>query len=171
MFNTNGRLQVIGRITQKTYVYAYVCVDRQTGKRFVVDKKKFEELALNKQVYNCTAQLYNGIVNLKGIECKLNQLPRYTDDGLGVIEKEEQKQKVVPDLVIVGKIQKGKAVLYYVVSKLNDNSQKIKIARQQVMELARAGRIVNAKCQTNGNSELLRGSNGCNLTEIATYQL
>lgn len=171
MCNVGAQYQIIGRITHGTFVSAYVCVDRSTGCKVVVSKQDTEKLALNKQIYNCTAQAYNGIVNLKGIKCKLNQLPRYTEDGKHIIEKEEQKQKVKPDLEITAKVQHGRTVMYYEVTKLGDVSKKARLTKGQVIELARSGRLVNAKCQMNGNEVLLRGTNGCNLTALKTYQI
>ena len=171
MSNTVARLVVIGRITRGAYVLGYVCEDTQTKQRSLFNKQVFENLVLNKQVINCTGQVYNGLVNLKGIGCKLNQLPRYTEDGTKVIVKDEQKSKVAPDLIIVGKLQKGKSVLYYVVSKVNNREQSVKLTRTKIMELARAGRIINAKCQMNGDSEVLRAANGFSLADLAVYQI
>lgn len=171
MCNLGAQYQIIGRITHGTFVSAYVCVDRMTGQSLVVSKQDTEKLALNKQIYNCTAQMYNGIVNLKGIDCKLNQLPRYTDDGKRIVVKEEQRTKVEPDLEITAKIQRGRTVMYYEVTKLGDVSKKAKLTKNQVIELARSGRLRNAKCQMNGNEILLRGANGCNLAALKTYQV
>ena len=170
MYNVGARYAIIGRVTEGTTVISYMVEDSQTGTKYPMDKQIVEQLALNKQIYNCYAQVYNKIVNLKGINCKLNQMPKYDRDGKRVVEDVKVKRQAKADFEIVGKIPNGRTVVAYVLKPLNNpNAQLVKLSRAEVIELAHAGRISNAKCQFSGGTILLRGIHGKSLNDIKVY--
>lgn len=169
MNNIGARYKIIGRITNGTSVIAYVVEDALNKTVYPLEKGVIEQLALNKQIYNCTAQVYGNIVNLRGIDCKLNQMPRY-DENLKPIVNKKVPKRVSADLKIVGKMQKGRVIEYYVLESLTEpNKPKFKMSRDNVITLAKQGRIINAKCQNNKNETMLRGAPGYNLTKLKNY--
>lgn len=172
MYNIGARYEIVGRVLSGTTVSAYVLKDILTGKVNMVEKCIVEQLALNKQIYNCSGQIYKSIINLKGIGCKLNQLPRYDNRCMPIVDDDKDKRKITADLELIGKVQKGRAVVAYRVRNLRDKGSKpVIISRDKVIELARSGRIINAKCQMNGSDIMLRGIPGVNLAQLESYQL
>lgn len=171
MSNIGARYEIIGRIPQGTAIVGYMLRDKMTNTVGQMEKAMVEQLALNKQIYNCTAQIYGNIVNLKGINCKLSQLPKYDMNGNLIVDDNKQKRKVVADLKLIGKIQHGRTISNYIVISINEPDKKLKIPRDMVIKLAQEGRIVNAKSQMNGDEAMLRGVSGVNLAQLTTYQV
>lgn len=169
-YNIGAKYEIIGRIQHGTQVIAYKIKNRTDESECLFDKAIVEELALNKQIYNCKAQVYNNLVNLKGINCKLNKLPRYNEDGAPIIEDDyNTKKKVEADLTLIGKVQSGRTVSDYVLAPISDFSKKMKVPKDLVIQLAQDGRIINAKVQMNNGKPILRGTNGVSLAQLALY--
>lgn len=169
-YNIGARYEIIGRVTERTSVIAYIIKDNHSGGNiYPMEKSMVEQLALNKQIYNCTGQIYGNIINLKGINCKLNQLPRYDRLGNKVIDENKGKRKVTADLELVGKVQKGRVITDYILISLTNPDKPFKLPRDMVLKLAQEGRVVNAKSQKNGEEIMLRGVEGFNLAQLKTY--
>lgn len=169
MYNVSAVYEVVGRILDGTYVTAYMIRDRRNNETNILSKQVVEQLALNKQIYNCSAQIYKNIVNMKGINCKLSALPKFDTQGNRIIDETPVKHKTVADLRLIGKIQKGRTIQSYVVASVHDNTRQAVLPRDTVLQLARSGRIINAKSQMNGDTVVLRGDNGFNLSQLQTY--
>ena len=75
-YNVSARYTLVGRIMKSTSVVAYVINDRVNGQIYPLGKGVVEQLALNKQIYNSYAQVYGGVVIMKGIGCKISELPK-----------------------------------------------------------------------------------------------
>ena len=168
-YNVGAKYEIVGRIQHGTSVMAYMVKDRVENSTSIIEKGIVEQLALNKQIYNCNAQLYGNIVNMKGVNCKLNQLPKYTETGDLVPEEEKPKKKAPADLKLIGKVQTGRIITDYVVVALKDTSKKMKVPKETVLQLAQEGRILNAKVQMNNGELMLRGNYGVNLSQLTTY--
>lgn len=168
-YNVGAKYEIVGRIQHGTSVMAYMVKDRVENSTSIIEKGIVEQLALNKQIYNCNAQLYGNIVNMKGVNCKLNQLPKYTETGDLVPEEEKPKKKVPADLKLIGKVQTGRTITDYVIVALKDTSKKMKVPKETVLQLAQEGRILNAKVQMNNGELMLRGNYGVNLSQLTTY--
>lgn len=168
-YNIGARYEIVGRISKGTTVIAYMLKDRTSNSTLSMEKGMVEQLALNKQIYNCTAQVYGNLVNLKGINCKLSKLPKYKEDGDIVGDEPKKKVKVEADLKIVGKITEGRTITHYVVSALKSPDVMMKVPKETVIQLALEGRFTNAKVQMNGNELMLRGTYGANLNQLTTY--
>lgn len=168
-YNIGAKYEIVGRILHGTSVMSYMVKDRATGVNNIIEKGIVEQLALNRQVYNCNAQIYGKIVNMKGVGCKLNQLQKYTENGEAIKEPEKPKPKAPADLKIVGKVQNGRMISDYVIVPLNDTTKLMKIPKDTVIELALEGRILNAKVQKNNGNNVLRGRYGVNLAKLALY--
>ena len=169
-YNVGAKYEIIGRIQHGTSVMANMIIDRVESSTSIIEKGIVEQLALNKQIYNCNAQLYGNIVNMKGVNCKLNQLPKYTESGDLVPEEEKPKKKAPADLKLIGKVQTGRTITDYIVVALKDTSKKMKVPKETVLQLAQEGRILNAKVQMNNGEMMLRGNYGVNLSQLTTYQ-
>lgn len=168
-YNVGAKYEIVGRIQHGTSVMAYMVKDRVENSTSIIEKGIVEQLALNKQIYNCNAQLYGNIVNMKGVNCKLNQLPKYTETGDLVPEEEKPKKKAPADLKLIGKVQNGRTITDYVVVALKDTSKKMKVPKETVLQLAQEGRILNAKVQMNNGELMLRGNYEVNLSQLTTY--
>lgn len=169
VYNIGARYEIVGRMLDGTHVMAYLIKDRLSQNEIRLEKGIVEQLALNKQIYNCNAQVYNNAVNLKGINCKISQLPKYDDDG-NIIPKEPPKLKIIPNLKLVGKVQSGRTISDYIVVSLSDESTLMKIPKDAVLLLAQEGRITNAKVQYNNGKLMLRGKDGRSLAKLALYR-
>lgn len=168
-YNVGAGYEIIGRVLQGTTVIAYILQNKANGTIGTMEKGIVEQLALNKQIYNCTAQIYNGIVNLKGINCKLSKLPKYDMNCNRVEDTSNQKKKLRADLKLVGKVQSGRVISDYIVSSIYEPNKLMKLPRDTVIKLAQEGRLVNAKSQMNGNEAMLRGVAGVNLAQLKTF--
>lgn len=170
-YNIGAKYEIIGRISKGTSVIAYMLKDRTSDSTFSMEKAAVEQLALNKQIYNSTAQVYGNLVNLKGINCKLSKLPKYNEDGTLADETPKKKVKVRADLMLIGKITEGRVITDYIVATIDSPDVKMKVPKETVIQLALEGRFENAKVQRNGNELMLRGTDGANLNQLATYSV
>lgn len=168
-YNFGAKYSIIGRILNRTTVEYYVLQDRSNNSTLKMKKGVVEQLALSKQIYNCSAQVYKDIVNMKGINCKLSQLPRYSLEG------EHKEYAPVYDeiagkngITLVGKVQHGRYVTDYVVICEDQPDKLMKITRDIIIKLAKDGRVTNAKVQMNGPQILLRGTKE-NLSRLRNY--
>ena len=169
--NVGARFEIIGRIMSGTSVTGYMIRDLYSGEVGTFDKSTTEQLALGKQIYNCSAQVYNQIINLKGINCKISKMPRYDENGNIIDEHNKQPKKIIPDLRLVGKVQNGRVVTNYILSPISNPNERIEKSKEETLELAKNGRIVNVKSQMNGGEAMLRGAQGFNMSKLQTYQV
>jgi len=170
-YNVGARYKIIGRITDKTSVTSYVLKDLLTNEIGNIDKGTVEQMALNKQIYNCNAQVYKELVNLKGINCKISKLPRYDEEGYIIEEDIKPKKKVEPDLELVAKVQKGRLIHEYILVNIRDPNTYIKKSKTETLQLAQDGRIINAKSQMDRGEAILRGAKGFSISQLKTFQI
>lgn len=171
MYNTSAQYEIIGRIPNGTYIAGYVLYNRINGEITTEQKGVVEQLALNKNIYNANAQIYNNIVNLKGINCKLSQLPKYCADGRLIEDKQKSNKNIKPFLRIVGRVQRSREICAYIVE-YRDKANKLarkRIEKDKIIDLARNGYIENAKVQLNGGELMLRGVN-VDLTTLKKFK-
>lgn len=169
--NVGAQYEVIGRIQNGVKVTHYVIKDRTDDTKKKMEKAVVEQLALNKQIYNCQAQIYGDLVNIKGINCKISQLQKYDEELNVIAETEKQRKKKVPkDLRLVGKVQNGKFISDYVIASVNDPDKMVKLPKDTVLQLAQEGRIVNAKVQYNNGVLILRGTEREALSRLTQYR-
>ena len=166
--------QIVGRYMSGKEVTGYHLQSIETGKsgRYTRDQVAF--LVGRDQITNCTAQLYQDKVLLRGKGMSLDDLPvKYEDDGTGRenstrTRKRESTAQAMEQFLIVGTIKSGRNTVGYVIQNAGCGIKKIK--RQQVIELARAGKIGNARVQMYQGKPLLRGIN-CSLDELPVEQI
>lgn len=170
-YNVGAQYKIIGRVLKGTSVISYMIEDSVKNTKYTLEKSIVEQLVLNKQVYNCNAQVYGDIVNLKGINCKISKLPKYNEDGTLADDIPKRKVKAPTDLRIVGKVTDGRLITDYIVSAIKSPEVKMQVPKDVVLQLALEGRFENAKVQHNGGELMLRGVGGSNLNQLTTYSV
>jgi len=150
------KVRVVGRCLEGVKVNGYVIEDA-TGKRIVISKEVMERMALNNEIKDVRAQIYNGRANLRGVGFKLVDLPKFDMRGVSLDEKEFKRLRGVYSLR--AKILDGREVVGYVVQKIGDNGEYIekKMKRDEVMQLASTGNIANVRVQKNRGGYIMRG--------------
>lgn len=169
-YNIGAPYEIMGRITEGTTVIAYIVKNRESDDVINISKEDTEQLALNKQIYNCHAQVYGNLVNLKGINCKLSKLPKYDKDG-NELEVKYRKKRKQADLILTARIVQGRTVVGYRVSKIDNLDDYVHLTRDKVMELAKDGKIINAKVQKSNGKVLLRSNNGYNISKLKDLEV
>ena len=162
--------QIVGRYMDGKEVTGYHLQSIDNGKSGRYTKEQVCYLVGRGQVTNCTGQLYQDKVLLRGNGMSLEDLPVQYEDGgsrnmeqLGRVRKGTSAEQAMTQFLIVGAIKSGRNTIGYVIQNAGSGIKKVK--RQQVVELAQAGRIGNARVQNYNGKLLLRGV-GCNLDEL-----
>lgn len=176
--NTSAYLNIVGRCTSGVKVDGYVVKSIIDGTTKILSKEYVEQLALSKQINNCTAQIYDGKVYMKGVNCKLSELPTYTLDGQPYIKSKKnnirtQQTNNSTDIKwntmrirIVGRIVSGKSVIGYNVEiRTPQGITYERIEKGELLKLARDGHIDNARVQKFNNGLVLRGYE-CDLAKL-----
>ena len=156
--------RIIGRSLCGVKVIGYMLENVMTFERGIYSKKQTEELALNKQIVNCTAQIYKDKIIIKGIRCKLVELPDFNENGIQIKKKHMEDKHTI---VIVSRVMRGKHNLAYVLEyRINNNTIDTRtLEREKVLNMAREGLIENARVQKLNNRYLLRGVK-CELSQL-----
>lgn len=162
--------QIVGRYMNGKEVTGYHLQSIDTGKAGRYTKEQVCYLVGRGQITNCTGQLYQDKVLLRGNGMSLEDLPVQYEDGgsrnmeqLGRVRKGTSAEQAMTQFLIVGAIKSGRNTVGYVIQNAGSGIKKVK--RQQVIELAQAGRIGNARVQNYNGKLLLRGV-GCNLDTL-----
>jgi len=151
---------IIARYMDGVRVVGYE-VESVEGHRDRMTKRQVEELALNKQIINCTAQKYTNpkknkeTVVLKGVGCKLSDLP--------TIRLNKKSGEIDKRGVIVARIVDGKNTVSYAIRKYN--GEITSVSRDNTMLLARKGALKNARAQRSKGELLMRGVK-CDLAKL-----
>lgn len=162
--------QIVGRYMNGKTVTGYHLQSIDTGKAGKYTKEQVCFLVGRDQVTNCSCQIYKDGVLLRGKGMSLDDLPVQYEDGkmkntenMGKIAKDATASDVMTKFTIVGKLTSGRKTVGYVVQNAGLGIKKVK--RSQVIELAKAGKIANARVQVYQGKDILRGV-GCNLDEL-----
>lgn len=163
------KYKVVARYMDGVKVIGYGLVDN-AGNKHLLPKDVVENLALSKNIVNCTAQRYKNVIVMKGTNCKLTQLPVIEANSGKVRGADEAaRKKVIKNQVtLVGRIINGKATIGYVVRTPDSNEKKI--SRDKVLTLARQGKVSNARAQLYGDKLILRGV-GLELTQLPVSKI
>lgn len=163
--------QIVGRYMEGKEVVAYhlQSLEREKDGRYTREQVCY--LVGRGQVTNCSGQLYQDKVILRGVGGSLEDLPVVQEgtgeitrtDGVGKIRRGATPQQVMTQFMLVGSIVKGKNTVGYVIA--NAAGETKKLNRDIVLKLAADGRLGNARVQNYKDKILLRGVN-CNLNEL-----
>lgn len=169
MYNVGADYAVVGRVTTGTAVEGYIIIGRNNqSNKFFINKSEFEILALSKKVYNCTAQVYNDYVILKGINCKISKLPRYTRECVPIIEPKPVKPVNQATIKLEYKVRNGREVIGYIVKEKLPNGEIVTVYknRDDIVKAAADNKVFGVKCQSNAGRFILRAVDGYSLNQI-----
>lgn len=162
--------QIVGSYMDGKEVTAYHLQSIETGKAGRYSREQVAYLVGRDQITNCVGQIYQDKLLLRGKGMSLEDLPVQQEDGtlkrtdnIGKVRRGTSAADAMEQWMIVGTIKSGKNTVGYVVQNAGCGIKRVK--RQQVIELARAGKIGNARVQMYNGNELLRGVN-VNLDEL-----
>ena len=161
--------QIVGRYMSGKEVTAYHLQSISTGKGGRYTREQVAYLVGREQITNCIAQIYKDKLLLRGNGVNLDDLPVKQEgkdiDPQALRSEVGGRSQAMGKLMLVKAIKSGRNTGGYVVQ--NDGCGAKRFKRQQVIELAKAGKIANARVQNYNGKELLRGF-GCNLDQLPT---
>lgn len=176
---TRGRsrinYQIVGRQMDGKEVTGYYIESIENNKRAFMTKEQICYLIGRDQITNCTAQLVADDVLLRGKGMSLNDLPIISTDGqlrntdnLGKVRKGASAEDALNQYLIIGKLTSGRKTVGYMIQNAGCGTKRV--SRTDILKLARAGKIGNARVQNYNGSELLRGV-GINLDELPAEEI
>lgn len=167
--------QIVGRYMNGAEVTGYMLQSIEDNKAKRYSREQVCYLVGKGQVTNCSGQIYQDKVLLRGVGMSLEDLPVQQESGevkkaSGVhnIKKTDTGTDIMTKLFITQSITDGRNVVGYVVS--NAGGGVSKLSREQVLQLAKEGKLGNASFQTSNGKPILRGV-GINLNELPSVRL
>lgn len=167
--------QIVGRYMSGKSVTGYHLQSIDSGKSGRYTKEQVCFLVGRDQITNCTGQIYQDTILLRGKGMSLDDLPVQYEDGdtrnmdkVGKVRRCTDTASAMEQFLIVGTIKAGRNTVGYVIQNAGCGIKRVK--RQQVLELAAAGKIGNARIQNYQGRTLLRGV-GCNLDELPSQNI
>lgn len=164
------KYMAIGRYTKGVSVLGYMLQDINSGAVRMIERQMVEKIALNKQINNITAQLFDGKIVMKGINCKISALPNYDSSGRLVTKSDENNQRL-NEVNIIGRLLDGKSTVGYILG-ITTNGVKCGekcVSREKTLEIAKMGKISNARVQMSNDEAVLRGV-GCKLAKLPSVK-
>lgn len=162
--------QIVGRYMDGKEVVAYHLLSLDTGKKGRYTKEQVYYLVGRGQITNCDGQLYQDKVLLRGKGMSLEDLPVVQVNGdlsrteaIGRVKRGTSAEEALNQVMIVGKIVDGRRTLGYVVRNAGGGEKRLK--RDDVLQLARDGKIGNARAQYYNGQLILKGVN-CDLSQL-----
>ena len=162
--------QIVGRYMSGKEVTAYHLQSLETGKNGKYTREQVAFLVGRDQVSNCEGQIYKDKVILRGKGMSLEDLPIQQEDGtlsrtdsIGKVRKGTEAKDALTQVIIVGSLVRGRNVLGYVVQNAGGGQKNLK--RQDLLQLARDGRVGNARVQMYNGNYILKGV-GCDLSQL-----
>lgn len=164
--------QIVGRYMDGKEVTGYHLQSMETGKAGRFTREQVCYLVGRDQITNCSGQIYQDKVLLRGVGMSLDDLPVKQENGglsrtnnIGKVRKNTTTEDAMTQFTVVASIVNGRNVVGYVIS--NAGGGRKNISRSMMIELAQKGRIGNVRFQTSNDKKILRGV-GVNLSELPT---
>lgn len=162
--------QIVGRYMDGKEVTAYHLQSLDTGKAGRYTREQVAYLVGRGQVTNCEGQIYQDKLLLRGKGISLEELPVQQENGdltradsLGRIRRGTNTHDALTQVMIVGSIVRGRNVLGYVIQ--NAGGGQARVERDRLIEMARAGRVGNARVQMYNGKPILKGVD-CDLSQL-----
>ena len=162
--------QMVGRYMNGKEVTGYHMQSMETGKAGRYTREQVIYLVGRDQVTNCTGQLYQDKVLLRGRGMNIEDLPVQYENGdfkntenIGKVRRGTSAADAMTQYMITKSITDGRRVVAYEVT--NAGGAHKDIPRDDLIRLAGEGRIGNARVQNYNGHVLLRGVN-CNLDDL-----
>lgn len=167
--------QIVGRYMDGKEVTGYHLQSLDTGKSGKYNKEQVCFLVGRDQVTNCEGQIYQDKVLLRGKGISLDDLPVQQENGslsrtdnIGRVRRGTSASDAMTQVVIVGSVVRGRNVLGYVIQ--NAGGGKTQVERDKLLELARAGRVGNARVQMYQGRMILKGV-GVDLSQLPKVEV
>ena len=159
--------QIVGRQMAGKEATGYYIQSSEDGREKLLTREQIIYLVGRGQITNCTGQIYQDKVLLRGESISLESLPVIGDNGamrnLSRVPKGKTAQDLVNMIQITARIMDGRRAIGYMVK--NYGGQEAKWSRNKVLEFAQNNKIVKAKAQTHNGKIILKGHN-CDLTAL-----
>lgn len=167
--------QIVGRYMDGKEVTAYHLQSLENGKSGRYTKDQIYFLVGRDQITNCEGQLYQDKVILRGKGISLEDLPIQQENGaitrtdnVGKVRRGATTADVMTQVIIVGSLVRGRNVAGYVVQ--NAGGGRTSVNRDELLQLARDGRIGNARVQSYKGRLILKGV-GVDLSQLPKQQV
>lgn len=167
--------QIVGRYMDGKEVTAYHLQSLENGKSGRYTKDQIYFLVGRDQITNCEGQLYQDKVILRGKGMSLEDLPIQQENGtitrtdnVGKVRRGATTADVMTQVIIVGSLVRGRNVAGYVVQ--NAGGGRTSVNRDELLQLARDGRIGNARVQSYQGRLILKGV-GVDLSQLPKQQV
>lgn len=167
--------QIVGRYMDGKEVTGYHLLSLETGKAGRYSREQVAYLVGRDQVTNCEGQIYKDKLLLRGVGISLDSLPVQQEDGeltrtanIGKVRKGTSAQDAMTQVIIVGSLVKGRNTVGYIIK--NAGGGQTSIDRNKLLELARAGRVGNARVQMYQGKPILKGVN-CDLSTLPKQEV
>ena len=167
------KYQIVGRYMNGKEVTAYHIQSLETGKSGKYTREQVCYLVGRDQITNCTGQLYQDKVLLRGVGCSLDDLPVQYENGdtkntdkMGKVRRNETVQTSMEKVMITRCKRQGRSIVGYVIT--NSGGASVMVSREKVIELAEKGLVGNARVQNYNNQKILRGV-GCDLNQLPSF--
>jgi hypothetical protein len=167
--------QIVGRYMDGKEVTAYHLQSLETGKAGRYTREQVAYLVGRGQITNCTGQIFKDKLLLRGEGISLEELPVQQENGelknadnLGKIRRGTDAASALTQVMIIGVLIRGRNVLGYVVQ--NAGGGRTNIERNKLLELARDGKVGNARVQLYQGKPILKGV-GVDLTTLPRQEV
>lgn len=167
--------QIVGRYMNGKEVTAYHLLSLETSKAGKFTKEQVAFLVGRDQVTNCSGQIYQDKVLLRGVDMSLEDLPVQYENGdltktanIGHVRRGTSTADAMTQVLLAGVIVDGRSAVGYVIQ--NSGGGKTKVSREQLLSMARAGKVGNARVQMYQGKPILKGVN-CDLKQLPKLSL
>lgn len=167
--------QIVGRYMDGSEVTGYHLQSLETGKSGKYTKDQVYYLVGRDQITNCTGQIYQDKVLLRGKGINIDDLPVKYEDGdtrnmdkIGKIRRGTTIEEAMEQFMIVGLIKSGRNTVGYKIQ--NAGGAQKEVSRETIIKLASEGKIGNASVQNYNGKTILRGV-GVNLETLPIEKL
>lgn len=161
--------QIVARSMNGKEVNGYFLQSLENNKQGFYTKEQVAYLVGRDSITNCKGQLYQDKVLLRGVGISLENLPIVNNDGiknsdsLGRIRRGTSAEDAVNQINIVAVIANGRNTIGYVVQ--NAGGGTANVPRNSLLQMARDGKVGNARVQSYRGQLILKGVN-CDLTAL-----
>lgn len=162
--------QIVGRYMDGKEITGYHLQSMESGKAGKYTKEQVCYLVGRDQVTNCSGQIYQDKVLLRGVGISLDSLPVQQEDGslsrtenVGKVRRGSTGADVMTQFMLIGCITEGRYTVGYVIQ--NAGGGQTQISREQLINLAKQGKIGNARVQQYQGKMILKGVN-CDLNQL-----
>lgn len=162
--------QIVGRYMDGKEVTAYHLQSLDNGKAGRYTREQVAYLVGRGQVTNCEGQIYQDKLLLRGKGMSLEDLPVKQENGelsrtdnIGKVRRGTSASGAMEQVLIVGTLKRGRNTVGYVVQNAGGGQRNIE--REQLLSLAKEGRIGNARTQMYQGKMILKGVN-CDISKL-----